>query len=99
MFCAANISQFRQLPCDDYVWQRSEREQKGEAMSYVGTFVLRKLRQVREKAGISQQQLANATGLPLPDVVSIEQGRTKVSTTTAAKLANALNISLADLMK
>ena len=68
-------------------------------MSFGATLVLRKLRQLRERAGVTQQQLATATGLPLQDVVSIEQGRTKVQMSTATVIANALNISLVELLK
>jgi DNA-binding XRE family transcriptional regulator len=68
-------------------------------MSFGATLVLRKLRQLREKAGVTQQQLATATGLPLQDVVSIEQGRTKVQMSTATAIANALKISLVELLK
>jgi DNA-binding XRE family transcriptional regulator len=68
-------------------------------MSFGATLVLRKLRQLRENAGITQQQLATATGLPLQDVVSIEQGRTKVQMSTATAIANALKVSLAELLK
>lgn len=66
-------------------------------MSFGAALVLRNLRQVREAAGITQQQLAAAAGLPLQDVISIEQGRTKVQPATAGKIANALKTDLAQL--
>ena len=57
-----------------------------------------RLKAARAAAGLSQPQLAERAGVPLPTVRSLEQGqRTKVWLETAAKLARALGVSLDDL--
>lgn len=59
------------------------------------------LKELREKAGLTQEQLANKAGVSLPLIFKIEQGsrsleKSKIS--TLRKLAKALNCDLRDLI-
>lgn len=51
------------------------------------------LRQLREKAGLTQQQLAGKAGLPLSSLRSHEQGQRTPSWAAVVKLARALGVA------
>jgi transcriptional regulator with XRE-family HTH domain len=51
------------------------------------------LRQLREKAGLTQQQLAEKAGLPLGSLRNHEQGQRLPSWPAIVKLARALGVS------
>lgn len=54
---------------------------------------------LREKAGISQQELGRLSGVPQGVISTIESGATKhPRTDTAAKLARALGCTIDDLL-
>ncbi|MGP1615905.1 MAG: helix-turn-helix domain-containing protein [Pollutimonas bauzanensis] len=57
-----------------------------------------RVRQCREKRGWSQERLAEYSGLDRSYVGEIERGRVIASIVTVQKLAQALNIDLADLL-
>jgi transcriptional regulator with XRE-family HTH domain len=57
-----------------------------------------KLREVRVRAGISQEKLAELAGLHRTYVSSVERGKRNISLESIEKLANALEVTLADLM-
>jgi|SRR5579859_5196108 len=57
------------------------------------------LKQWRAKAGISQEELAFRAGLHRTYVSSVERGARNVSLQTIARLARALNISLAEMFE
>lgn len=59
-----------------------------------------RIRQLREKAGWSQQKLAEKSGLSYTVITKIEQGVAKRPTIqTMIKLADAFGISLDELVK
>lgn len=57
-----------------------------------------KLRSIRTKNGISQELLATKSGLHRTYVSSVERGERNISLANIEKIANALDVSLADLM-
>lgn len=59
---------------------------------------MERLRDIREQAGYSQQELANDSGVSQHTISEIELGRRKPQGRTLRKLAEALDISVADLL-
>ena len=57
-----------------------------------------RLREVREKRGISQERLAGIAGLHRTYVSLIERGERNVTIETIEKLATALDVEMATLM-
>lgn len=57
-----------------------------------------KLRKVRQQKQISQEKLAELAGLHRTYVSSVERGERNISLENIAKLANALAVSMAELM-
>ncbi len=57
-----------------------------------------RLREVREKVGISQEKLAELAGLHRTYVSSVERGKRNISLQNIEKLALALGTSMAVLM-
>jgi transcriptional regulator with XRE-family HTH domain len=57
-----------------------------------------KLRKVRQKAGLSQEKLAELAGLHRTYVSSVERGRRNISLENVQRLAGALGVSMAELM-
>jgi transcriptional regulator with XRE-family HTH domain len=58
----------------------------------------RKLREVRETRGISQERLAELAGLHRTYVSSVERGKRNISLLNIEKLAVALGVPLTKLM-
>lgn len=58
----------------------------------------KRLREVREGTGISQERLAELAGLHRTYVSSVERGKNNISLINIEKLALALGVSLRDLM-
>lgn len=58
----------------------------------------RRLREVREGQGISQEKLADLAGLHRTYVSSVERGKNNISVVNIERLAVALGVSLRDLM-
>jgi transcriptional regulator with XRE-family HTH domain len=58
-----------------------------------------RLRELREKAGLTQAQLAERAGLHLSAVTRFEHGLREPGLTSAAKLATALGVGVDDLLK
>jgi transcriptional regulator with XRE-family HTH domain len=58
----------------------------------------KRLREVREKKGLSQEQLAAQAGLHRTYVSSVERGQRNISLVNIEKLAVALGVTLAHLM-
>ena len=52
-----------------------------------------RLRELREKAGLTQMQLADASGLPLGSIRNYEQGQREPYWQVVFKLADALGVS------
>lgn len=57
-----------------------------------------RVRTIRSEKGISQEALAATAGLHRTYVSSVERGERNVSLSTIERLAEALEISMADLM-
>ena len=57
----------------------------------------RKLRQIRRLKNLTQEQLAEATGISVEFVSNIERGINAPSFDTLEKLAEVLNVSYVDL--
>jgi transcriptional regulator with XRE-family HTH domain len=56
-----------------------------------------RFKDLRERAGLSQAELARATGIPKASIQGWEQGRRTPLLDAAAKVAEALDVSLDDL--
>jgi len=57
-----------------------------------------RLREVREKAGISQEKLAELAGLHRTYVSTVERGKRNISIVNIERLAVALGVTMKDLM-
>jgi transcriptional regulator with XRE-family HTH domain len=57
-----------------------------------------RLREMREKAGISQEKLAELAGLHRTYVSSVERGKRNISIQNIERLAAALKTTMAELM-
>jgi transcriptional regulator with XRE-family HTH domain len=57
----------------------------------------RRIREERDKRGMTQQALADKTGLSRGFIARLETGRHDPSATTLAKLARALRVDVGDL--
>ena len=59
-----------------------------------------RLRAVREKAGLTQEQLANATGLRQATISNLETGKSeRITLETVGRLARALVVKPGDLFE
>jgi transcriptional regulator with XRE-family HTH domain len=58
----------------------------------------KRLRQVREQAGVSQEKLAELAGLHRTYVSSVERGLRNISLVNIERLARALNVPMTKLM-
>jgi len=59
---------------------------------------LARLRQARERALLTQEELAQRSGVAKSTVNRLEQGLQEARISTARRLANALGVTAADLM-
>ncbi len=57
-----------------------------------------RLRQVRQRVGVSQEKLADMAGLHRTYVSSVERGKRNISLLNIERLARALGVDLPDLM-
>ena len=57
------------------------------------------IRQVREDRNLSQERLAELAGLHRTYVSSVEQGRRNLSVENIQKIANALGVSMTELVQ
>ena len=57
-----------------------------------------RIKDVRARIGMSQERLAELAGLSMTHTSHIETGNTKVSLPALVQIANALNVSLDDLV-
>ncbi len=67
---------------------------RGDVRSRFGA----RLRQIRTKRGISQERLAEIAGLHGTFVSLIERGQRNITLETIEKLADGLNVEMAELM-
>ena len=58
----------------------------------------RKLKELRAKKGLSQEELADIAGLHRTYVGSVERGERNISIDNMERLASALNIQIKDLL-
>ncbi len=71
---------------------------RGNPLNDVTVRFGRKLRAVRTEKGISQEELAQRSGLHRTYVSSVERGERNISLINIAKLANALGVRPSELM-
>ena len=64
----------------------------------VKDFLAKRVRERRREAGISQEILADRSGLSLALISEIERSATNPSLTTLAKLAKGLGLSIAEML-
>jgi len=57
------------------------------------TYISKKIRDAREKAGMTQQQLAEKAGLPQSHISRLEKGQHSPAAKTLEKLSHALGVS------
>jgi transcriptional regulator with XRE-family HTH domain len=58
----------------------------------------KRLREVRERVGVSQEKLAEMSGLHRTYVSSVERGKRNISLLNIERLAGALEVPMAELM-
>lgn len=58
----------------------------------------KRIKEIRKKKGITQEKLAELTGLSSAHISNIETAHTKVSLSSAVSIANALKISLDEIV-
>ena len=56
----------------------------------------KRIKELRNKLGISQEELANIAELDRTYITSVECGKRNISIVNVEKLANALNVSLSE---
>ena len=61
--------------------------------------VVRQLKAIREEKGVSVNRLAEIAGLTHVGILNIESGKRSPQLRTALKIADALGISLSDLLE
>jgi ribosome-binding protein aMBF1 (putative translation factor) len=71
---------------------------KGPALDDVTVRFGKRLREIRTRKGISQEKLAELAGLHRTYVSSVERGERNISLINIENLANALGVSMAELM-
>ena len=76
-----------------------DRAGKSAEKQKFGAYVGRRLRQVREKAGISQEQLSERAGYYRTYVGHIENGKHSPSVHTMWRLAKVMKVDLGELLK
>jgi transcriptional regulator with XRE-family HTH domain len=73
-------------------------EVEAKALSEVLVRFGHRLREIREKIGVSQEKLAERAALHRTYVSSVERGKRNISLVNIDKLARALGVSLRELM-
>ena len=58
-----------------------------------------RIREERRRARLTQEEVANRIGLDRPSMVEIEQGQRNMTINTFIRIADALNVPLADLVR
>jgi transcriptional regulator with XRE-family HTH domain len=71
---------------------------EGELLAGLSTNLADNVRYVRDKRGMTQQQLAKLCGLPRSTVANLETGAANPTLSVLAKLAAALQLSLEELL-
>jgi transcriptional regulator with XRE-family HTH domain len=67
-------------------------------LSHVQTRFGRRLREVRQRKGLSQERLAERAGLHRTYVSGVERGERNISLLNIERLAVALGVAMSDLM-
>ena len=73
-----------------------ERSFEGNIMDYIT--LGKRIKEIRIKNGITQEKLAEITGLSSAHISNIETAHTKASLTSVVAIANALEASLDDIV-
>lgn len=56
----------------------------------------KRIRELRNKLGVSQEEFADMVGLDRTYITSVECGKRNISIVNVEKIANALNVTLSD---
>ena len=56
----------------------------------------KRLRELRNKLGVSQEELANMAGLDRTYITSVERGKRNISIVNIEKIVKVLNVSLSE---
>lgn len=56
----------------------------------------KRIRELRNKLGVSQEEFADMVGLDRTYITSVECGKRNISIVNVEKIANALNVSLSE---
>ena len=72
-------------------------DEPGQELESYATYIGAKIREKREAAGLSQQQLEERSGLPQSHISRLENGLHSPSFATLEKIAGALGIPVTDL--
>ncbi len=67
--------------------------------NYINIFIGRKIREARVQKGITQQMLADACDMEIPNLSRIEHGKTNPTVRTLFKLCQALDFPMQDLFR
>lgn len=67
--------------------------------NYINIFIGRKIREIRVQKGITQQMLADACDMEIPNLSRIENGRTNPTVRTLFKLCQALDFPMQELFR
>lgn len=59
----------------------------------------KRIKEIREKAGMSQKDLAYSADLDRSYIASVESGQRNISIVNLEKIANSLSVSLSELFK
>ena len=75
-----------------------------DAATFIARFcklihLMLKIRQLREDSNLSQDQMVAKTGIPKRSYVNYESGKTDIPLTKLQDIANALSVSIADLVE
>ena len=65
----------------------------------IETGIGRRIRELRKAKGLLQKQLAASAGMEVPQLWSIENDRNSPSIRTVARIASALSVTTADLLR
>lgn len=70
-----------------------------EIIMDIKIWVGRRVKELRNKLGISQEELADLVGLDRTYITSVERGRRNISIVNIEKLAKALNVTLSEFFE
>lgn len=70
-----------------------------ECFMDIKLLVGKRVKELRNKLGVSQEELADLAGLDRTYITSVESGRRNISIVNIEKLANALKVTLKEFLE